>query len=145
MSEDYPEIDRGRRYSMPVIRRAQALREAAWTYPQIQTLLQKERGEAPSIKTIERWCLAGTETGAKREEYLRDWARAKRARNRVQRIDRSPQWKLERMRELYARGLSLKAIGQVSAVWFGEELTVTEVKSRLGLRSGEVVHRRTAT
>lgn len=43
----------------------------------------------------------------------------------------SPERMLVRMRELRARGLSFRAIGQVTAVWFGEELSCGEVESRL--------------
>ncbi|MCW3018553.1 MAG: hypothetical protein JWN10_861 [Solirubrobacterales bacterium] len=137
---------RQRRYSMPVICRARALSEATWTYAQIQSLIEREFGVLPAVKTIERWCLQTIkpEVAAKRQVYARDWERTRRARNRRVDRDRSPVWKRERMREMFDRGISVRAIGQVAAVWWGEELSEGAVRRALGLKVGEVVERRAA-
>ena len=131
-------------YRQEVIDRAREHVEHGWSLEDTRRLLRKEFRQEPSKSTIQAWVSPDVVARA-RDRY--------RPRERAVKVSRSPnkprsvtpERALERMRAMYHRGVSLKAIGQVAACWWGEELDAKEVKSRLGLRSGEVVHRRTAT
>lgn len=133
-----------RRYSSRVIVRAQKLSEAGWGRSKIAKLLLQEFGVEPSERSIQTWC---AQRGRTDEERQRDRVRHRRLyRERHPRPlpNVSEDWKLERMREMFERNLSTRAIGQVAAVWWGEELTGAEVQRRLGIRDGELRQARRA-
>jgi hypothetical protein len=128
-------------YTSQMVNRAREHVEAGWSLRETEKLLLKEFGRAPTSSTIHTWTNPGT------YERARDSYRPRERSRKVQRVPSkprrtTPERAVDRMREMYLRGLSLRAIGQVTAVFFGEELTEAQVKSRLGLRSGEVAARR---
>lgn len=135
-----------RRYTLRVVQRARQLKEAGWSSPKIAVMLEREMGVRPSPTVIRQWC-AGERTEL---ELARDRAnhRRKYRRRRPRGVNPrlSEDWKRERMHELLSRGVSLRAIGQVAAVWWGEELNEEQVMHRLGLERGDTarLRRRTA-
>jgi hypothetical protein len=121
---------RQNRFSMRVVVRARQLRDAEWEYAAIPGILEDELKARPSKKTVERWCRPDT-TAAKELIRKREWASRKRAQTRKPRSDLTPAMKLAVMVELHERKVSLRSIGHVSAVLWGEELTVYEVEGQL--------------
>jgi hypothetical protein len=127
---------RTNRYSVTVMVRARELREAGWEYREIPAIVGRELGIEPNLKTIERWCRPAKRE-AKDLRRRRDWARRKRASQRQPRTDLTPEMKLTIMQELDSRGLSARAIGQVAAVWWGEELSDRQVHRQLNNHASE--------
>jgi hypothetical protein len=123
---------------MSVVRRARALFGAGWTPHQIRDLLQEELGVRPHETTIRLWCdpvYAEQHRAESRKRMRVRWQRDHPPR--PQKI--SAELALVRMQEMYRRGLSLRAIGVVAGMWWGEELSVGQVRRRLGLGQGEIV------
>lgn len=134
-----------RRYTAAVVARARVLADAGWSVQRVRRLLAKEFGTSvPSWVTVKEWV---DEDYAERKRAAcrarqRDYAIRKRGRSPLRAI--SPELALDRMREMYRRGVSLRAIGQVAEMWWGEELSADQVRSRLGLKAGEVIAARRA-
>ena len=128
----------GRGHNAKVRLRALALREAGWSLRRTSEILRSE--DMPvATSTILRW-----ENPKVHEREVRRAAKrvAKiRAENRPPARGYTVEFRTARMRELYDRGVSLRGIGQVCAVWFGEELSEPQVLGRLGLERGQVVRR----
>ncbi len=123
----------GRGHSAQVVKRARELREAGWSLRDTARIMRKE-GMPVATSTIFRW---SNPKGHRKElERAARNNRRRRAVNRVRPVRYTAEWKVERMRELFLRGVSLRAIGQVAACWWGEELTENQVRTRLGLRAG---------
>jgi hypothetical protein len=124
-------------YPVAAIVRARELHTAGWKPGEIRRLIEREFGRRPAWRTVQGWV---DEDAAER---MRGGTR-KAQRARLGRLGRRPfraiseELQIERMQALYDRGLSLKAIGQVAAVWWGEELSAERVKTRLGL-NGQTV------
>lgn len=119
-------------YTMVIVARVRVLHEAGWTPTEIRRLVSKDfPGCSPTVKTIRRWIDPA---------YDRSQAEITERKNR----DRQLKYRTQKMRELYLRGVSLRSIGQVTAMWWGDELSADQVRSRLGLKSGEVVAARRA-
>ena len=120
----------GRGHDAKVRLRALELLEAGWSVRKASVLLAKE-GTPVATSTLLRW--------RDPKVHEREVARARRrlslerARSRVPATGYTVEFRLERMRELHGRGVSARAIGQVMAVWFGEELSADQVRRRLGL------------
>lgn len=131
------------RYTAQMVERAKQHVEAGWSLEETASLLADEFDRRPGKSTIHAW-VNPRSIDRSRTRY--------RSRERALKVHQAPtrprgatpERALERMRKLYRRGLGLRDIGQVAAVWWGEELTEAQVKSRLGLKSGEVVAARSA-
>jgi hypothetical protein len=117
------------------------MKAAGWTAPKVADFLQREFGIRPSPSIVRSWCKPASEEAMvqDRERHRRAYAR-RRKRTVSPRL--SEDWKIEQMRAMYLRGVSLRAIGQVSAVWWDEEQTERKVRRRLGLKVGEVIRAR---
>lgn len=114
------------RYTMVVVARVRELHGAGWTPTEIRRLVSKEfPGCSPTVKTIRRWFDPA---------YDRSQAETTERKNK----DRQLKYRTRKMRELYLRGVSLRSIGQVTAMWWGDELSAHQVRSRLGLKAGDV-------
>jgi hypothetical protein len=113
-------------YTSNGVARALALRAGGWSLVEIRRLLTSEFGVSPSRNTILTW-VSSEYAERKRARDRRDKLRAEPSRPYKVTAERM----LMRMHELRERGLSFRAIGQVTAVWFGEELTRDQVESRL--------------
>lgn len=121
----------GRGHSKAVRMRALALIKAGWSNKRTSEIMAKE-GTPVSTSTVQRW--RNPDTHEKEiARASRSAARKRAAAPRTPATNYSPEFKVARMRELYERGVKLREIGQVSAVWFGEELTPAAVRHRIGL------------
>jgi hypothetical protein len=118
------------RYTATTMTRARVLKEAGWSLRKIAELIEKETGQRPAATTVALWCYPEPRYDARRI-YLNGKHAKRRRRNTMIR-------RTEKMRELYLRGVGLRAIGQVSALLWDEELSEDQVRTRLGLRKGEV-------
>ena len=116
----------------PVKVKARALQlvEAGWVPRRASMLLARE-GVLVAPSTIARWSKPNERHKRAERARKRRSARAKTGRRTITRV--SDDWKLERIRELAARGVKPRAIGQVAAVWWGEELSEHQVRRLLGL------------
>ena len=106
--------------------------EAGWKLSEIVRLIEREYGRRPNWRTVKSW--VDPEWADRQKEKMRPVERRRRERHgeRRPRTDLSDEFKLARMRDLRDRGISYHAIGQVAAVWWGEELNVEQVSSWLG-------------
>lgn len=117
-------------YTSQMVNRARKHVAAGWSLRQTANLLRSEFGRRPSHATVHEW------VNEDRSERSRAYKRTVyRDGYRRERLDKQ-------MRELYRRGLSLNAIVVVAELYMDEHLSERQVRSRLGLRSGEVVARR---
>ena len=114
---------------------ARILHESGWSITDIQRLLEEEFERRPTWVTVKCW--VDPVYAEKRRREMRPYQRAHEMRKRGRRPSRrvTAEFKRERMQELYDRRVSLRAIGQVCAVWFGEELSAGRVAKLLGLRA----------
>lgn len=119
-------------YTTPVVVRARALADAGWSVQAIRGMLQREFGRRPAEQTVRGWL--SEDYAAKRRKLVRSARR--RARGLPAPLRISDDLKAERMAALLERGIPPKGIGQVSAVFWGEELTGGQVKERLRLNTG---------
>jgi hypothetical protein len=120
------------RYPVSAVKRASELREAGWSFRRIAALIERETGFRPAATTVQLWCSPDAYQDRLRRMRKRCDARRKALQHKPL-VRTSSEWRLARMHELADRGVSARAIGQVAAVWFGEELTEHQVRRRLGL------------
>lgn len=121
--------------------RARALEhlDAGWSVYATARLMRAE-GMPVAQSTLKRW--------ADPKFHRAEIERAARNGRRRRAVSRQParsytdEFKVERMRELRERNLSLLAIGQVAAVWWGEELTDEAVGRILGSTDGRRAYRK---
>lgn len=126
------------RYTTQVVKRACEHREHGWSLGKISELLSDELGVKPSPTTILAW--VDPEYRRRSLEKQRPGTRTRRLREQPPAPRKvGPERASARMAELHRRGLGLRAIGQVAAVWWGEELTADQVRDRLGIESGNVI------
>lgn len=127
-------------YDSKIVHRAQQHYAAGWKLSEITRLIEREYGRKPHWRTVKAW--VSPEWHQKQRERMRAIERRSHSR-RVGRKFRevSDEWKVARMQELYGRGVGLRAIGQVAAVWWDEELSESQVLRRLGIKRGEVVRK----
>ena len=118
------------RYPASMMVRARELREAGWSLRDIARLVEKETGRRPGATTVALWCYPPDRQRARRGTLNTHSAR-ERAKRYTPNQRFTPEWKLERMRELFLRGVSYKAIGIVAGIWWGEPLSASQVRSRL--------------
>lgn len=124
----------GRGHSAQVVKRARELREAGWSLRDTSRIMTRE-GMPVATSTVFRW--SNPEGHRKELERAARNARKRRAVGRHPARGYTEEFKLERMRELFLRGVSARAIGQVAACWWGEELSADQVRSRLGLKADD--------
>src|SRR4051794_31720673 len=109
--------------------RARELRDAGWALRQTAAMLEEGTGVAPSTQTVLYWT-----DPAWTERLLRgrrqDAARVAAARPMFR--DRRPEFKLERVRALHARKISMRAIAQLLELDFGDVLSEAQVRHALG-------------
>lgn len=132
-------------YTSQMVERARAHHACKWSVEDIRRLLQREFGQQPSWHTVKRWIdpKFAEKARAATNNYRLGYIARDHGPGRPN-VRMSPQLRDARMLALYRRGVSLKAIGQVAAIWWGEELTQAQVKARLGLKSGSVIASRRA-
>ena len=121
------------RYTGEHVERAKEHSEAGWPLSKIVELLEDEFGVSPCHATVLLWVnpdYAKKFAERNRERMRKRWQREHPPK--PQKI--SAELALKRMQELHARGVSPRAIGQVAALWWGEEMTDDQVRSRLGGR-----------
>ena len=121
--------------------RAVELVAAGWSVYRTVRLMRAE-GLYVTENTVKRW----TDPDFNRREIERVTrsARKRRASGRQPAQCHTNDFKLERMRELRDRGLSYHAIGQVAAVWWGEELSDDQVTAWLGRGERRRAYRKAA-
>jgi hypothetical protein len=121
----------GRGHSAKVVKRARELRAAGWSLRDTARIMTSE-GMPVATSTVYRWSNA---KGYQKElERAAHNGRLRRAVNRRPSRGYTLEFKVERMRELAERDVSARAIGQVTKVWFGEELSERAVRKRLEKR-----------
>ena len=120
----------GIRYPSSAVVRAIELRAAGWSFRRIASLIERETGYRPAATTVQLWCSPHAYQERLRNTRRRCDARRKALQHKPL-VRTTAEWRLERMRELRDRGLSFAAIGQVAAVWWGEELSEIRVAKRL--------------
>ena len=105
-------------------------------------MIDREFGRRPSWHTVKGWVDASF--AERRRRIIRQTNRMYRLRRDGRRPIRqvSDDWKLARMRELRERDLSFFAIGQVAAVWWGDELTDEAVSRILGAPDARRAYRK---
>jgi hypothetical protein len=118
----------GRGHSAQVVKRARELREAGWSLRDTARIMRGE-GMPVATSTIFRW--SNPKGHRKEVDRAARNMRRRRAAERRPSVGYTIEFKLERMIELRERGVSHAAIGQVAAVWWGEELTGPQVRGRL--------------
>jgi hypothetical protein len=121
-----------RRYPAKIMLRARELKLAGWKPGKIADIIQRETGMRPSPGSIRAWCEAGGRTNEQRRHDRERHRAAYRRRNPRKHPRVSEDWKLERLRELRAAGLSHWAIGEVAGVWWGEPMSDERVARALG-------------
>lgn len=103
----------------------------------------RREGMPVAQSTLKRW--ADPEFHRAEIERAARNGRQRRATNRRPAACYTEEFKVERMRELRDRGLSFAAIGQVAAVWWGDELPDDAVSRILGSIDGRRAYRKTRT
>lgn len=119
-------------HNAKLVGRAQEHREAGWSLSRTADLLGEEFGVRPATTTVLRWTDEKYAVRARAKDTVR--ARLRHRKQNPPRPDRrlSAELRLERMRELRLRSVSCRAIGQVAAVWWGDELSAGQVRRLLG-------------
>jgi hypothetical protein len=115
--------------------------EAGWSVYRTVRLMRAE-GLPVTDGTVRRW--TDPEFNRREIERVTRNARKRRASDREPAQCHTDDFKLERMRELRDRDLSYHAIGQVAAVWWGEEMTVEQVSAWLGCGERRRAYRKRA-
>jgi hypothetical protein len=125
-----------RRYPVRVMLRARELALADWSAPRIAKIIGQETGMRPSPATVRTWLSSPVRTEEQRVSDRASHRERYRQRNAVVQPRVSDDWKVEQMRALFLRNVSIRAIGQVAAVWWGEELSAEQVRTKLGINEG---------
>lgn len=123
----------GLKYSASVMVRARELHAGGFGCTVIPRLLFGEFGVTPHHETILRW------VRPEHQERRFVEVRTIRARQRAANVagfggkrQLSAEWKLARLREMRAAGVSMRSIGAVAGVWWGDALSESQVRTRLG-------------
>lgn len=125
-----------RRHTPADIRRATELREAGWSYTDIQRLLAKEEGVVVHLNTIRVWVNEDARRVHRHHDLrIKRAQRAELTGGRIGRKAPSTEFLMVRMRELTAAGLSANAVATVM-VFDGLTDDLTEDEVRTALQTG---------
>jgi hypothetical protein len=111
--------------------RARELHGSGWSYRKIAELIYRETSHRPAATTVALWCYSESRRRSSLDAQNHKGAVRRATKRRINRR-LTPEWKLERMRELRDAGLSFDAIGRVSGVWWGESFSDEQVARRIG-------------
>jgi hypothetical protein len=130
-------------YTSDVVARAREHHAAGWKPSEIRRLIESEVGQRPDWATVKAW--VDPKAAEKRRQRTRKSQRALNARRGIRPFRAiTPELRIERMRAMRDRGLSHFAIGQVAAVWWGDEMSDETVSKMLGGRPSRRVYRKRA-
>lgn len=116
-------LENARGYSARMAAKAREHHRAGWKPSEIPRLIRSEFGLTPASTTVRRW------VDPKYAARQAAWNRSKAA-------SKSQAYRQRVLTDLRGRGLSVRALGQVSAVLWGEELSAVQVRTRLEGRRG---------
>lgn len=134
-----PNNPAGRGHDGKTRARAIELVDAGWSVYRTVRIMRKE-GLYVTDGTVKRW--VDPKFNELEIERVTRNGRKRRASSRQPARGYTDDFKLERMRELRERGLSFLAIGQVAAVWWGEELSDEVVSRVLGATDARRAYRK---
>lgn len=126
------------KYTSKHHRRARELAGQGFEPQGIRRILGREQGVTPTTTTLRTWVdeeYAVARKEQNRSHKLRRLREAGKVGWRANTVTAG--WKLDRMRELRAAGLSWRGIGIVAGVWWGDYgLSVDQVRDRIQKEEG---------
>jgi hypothetical protein len=127
------------RHTAVRMNRARELREAGWTYREIQQLLLREEGVLVHRRTIQLWCspeARETHQRHSRDQKARERATRNGGRLTIGQRTRRPEFVLARAQALSGLGLSVPAIAKV--VEFDLNVKLSEAQVRYALQTNRL-------